>query len=68
MLYYPFQVFISHCLIVFNFATKLTIQQLFSSFQLYEISDDPKRREFLDDLFAYMQKRGMFLHLFSTVY
>ncbi|XP_012286449.1 protein dead ringer isoform X2 [Orussus abietinus] len=26
--------------------------------QLYEISDDPKRREFLDDLFSYMQKRG----------
>lgn len=26
--------------------------------QLYEISDDPKRKEFLDDLFSYMQKRG----------
>ena len=27
-------------------------------FQLYEINDDPKRKEFLDDLFSYMQKRG----------
>ncbi|KAK3606042.1 hypothetical protein CHS0354_025092 [Potamilus streckersoni] len=26
--------------------------------QLYEINDDPKRREFLDDLFQFMQKRG----------
>ncbi|XP_076267471.1 retained isoform X3 [Rhynchophorus ferrugineus] len=26
--------------------------------QLYEISDDPKRKEFLDDLFSFMQKRG----------
>ncbi|CAH1797853.1 unnamed protein product [Owenia fusiformis] len=26
--------------------------------QLYELSDDPKRREFLDDLFSFMQKRG----------
>ncbi len=30
----------------------------FTSFQLYELSDDPKRKEFLDDLFAFMQKRG----------
>ena len=28
------------------------------SFQLYELSDDPKRKEFLDDLFSFMQKRG----------
>ena len=27
-------------------------------FQLYEIDDNPKRREFLDELFAFMQKRG----------
>ncbi len=27
-------------------------------FQLYELSDDVKRKEFLDDLFAFMQKRG----------
>jgi len=26
--------------------------------QLYELSDDPKRKEFLDDVFSYMQKRG----------
>ncbi|XP_041366177.1 protein dead ringer homolog isoform X2 [Gigantopelta aegis] len=26
--------------------------------KLYELSEDPKRKEFLDDLFAYMQKRG----------
>ncbi|XP_059059682.1 protein dead ringer [Achroia grisella] len=25
---------------------------------LYEISDDPQRKEFLDDLFSFMQKRG----------
>ncbi|XP_058065854.1 protein dead ringer-like [Anopheles bellator] len=25
---------------------------------LYEINDDPKRKEFLDDLFLFMQKRG----------
>ncbi|XP_076033411.1 uncharacterized protein LOC143020683 isoform X7 [Oratosquilla oratoria] len=29
-----------------------------SPFILYELSDDPKRKEFLDELFAYMQKRG----------
>ena len=27
-------------------------------FQLYEIDDNPKRKEFLDELFSYMQKRG----------
>ncbi|XP_023709417.1 protein dead ringer isoform X2 [Cryptotermes secundus] len=26
--------------------------------QLYEINDDPRRKEFLDDLFSFMQKRG----------
>uniref|UniRef100_A0A4D5S144 Putative dna-binding bright/brcaa1/rbp1 n=3 Tax=Ixodes TaxID=6944 RepID=A0A4D5S144_IXOSC len=26
--------------------------------KLYELSDDPKRKEFLDDLFTFMQKRG----------
>ncbi|XP_022899684.1 uncharacterized protein [Onthophagus taurus] len=26
--------------------------------QLYELSDDPKRKEFLDELFAFMHKRG----------
>ncbi|XP_075453847.1 AT-rich interactive domain-containing protein 3A-like [Ascaphus truei] len=28
--------------------------------QLYELDDDPKRKEFLDDLFSFMQKRGAF--------
>lgn len=36
-----------------------TFKHIFISlFQLYEISDDPKRKEFLDDLFQFMQKRG----------
>lgn len=26
--------------------------------QLYELDSDPKRKEFLDDLFTFMQKRG----------
>ncbi|KAL1512743.1 hypothetical protein ABEB36_002283 [Hypothenemus hampei] len=26
--------------------------------QLYEINDDPRRKEFLDDLFSFMQRRG----------
>ncbi|XP_071587028.1 AT-rich interactive domain-containing protein 3C isoform X4 [Heliangelus exortis] len=26
--------------------------------QLYELDEDPKRKEFLDDLFSFMQKRG----------
>lgn len=26
--------------------------------QLYELDGDPKRKEFLDDLFSFMQKRG----------
>lgn len=30
----------------------------FFNLQLYEINDDPKRKEFLDDLFSFMQKRG----------
>ncbi|GIY09416.1 hypothetical protein CDAR_110571 [Caerostris darwini] len=25
---------------------------------LYELSDDPRRKEFLDDLFRFMQNRG----------
>lgn len=33
-------------------------KNLFSSQQLYEINDDPKRKEFLDELFSFMQKRG----------
>ena len=30
-------------------------------FQLYEIDDNPKRKEFLDELFSFMQKRGEFV-------
>ena len=33
-------------------------------FQLYELSDDQKRKEFLDELFAFMQKRGKLLKIF----
>lgn len=33
------------------------------SLQLYEINDDPKRKEFLDDLFSFMQKRGEWIVL-----
>uniref|UniRef100_A0A663NBH8 AT-rich interactive domain-containing protein 3 n=1 Tax=Athene cunicularia TaxID=194338 RepID=A0A663NBH8_ATHCN len=29
-----------------------------SCHQLYELDEDPKRKEFLDDLFGFMQKRG----------
>ena len=29
-----------------------------SIFQLYEIDDNPRRKEFLDELFSFMQKRG----------
>lgn len=32
----------------------------YSSPQLYELDGDPKRKEFLDDLFSFMQKRGMY--------
>lgn len=28
------------------------------SLQLYEINNDPKRKEFLDDLFTFMKDRG----------
>lgn len=28
--------------------------------QLYELDADPKRKEFLDDLFSFMQKRGKY--------
>ncbi|XP_055926408.1 protein dead ringer homolog isoform X3 [Argiope bruennichi] len=36
--------------------SKYTFEEQFK--QLYELSDDPRRKEFLDDLFSYMQKRG----------
>uniref|UniRef100_A0A667YLT1 AT-rich interactive domain-containing protein 3 n=1 Tax=Myripristis murdjan TaxID=586833 RepID=A0A667YLT1_9TELE len=38
------------------FTCKLT--SLSFSLQLYELDDDEKRKEFLDDLFSFMQKRG----------
>ncbi|GAB0202662.1 AT-rich interactive domain-containing protein 3C [Grus japonensis] len=28
--------------------------------RLYELDEDPKRKEFLDDLFGFMQKRGCY--------
>jgi hypothetical protein len=28
---------------------------------LYEIDDNPKRKEFLDELFSFMQKRGQYM-------
>lgn len=34
------------------------IKCLFIILQLYELDDDEKRKEFLDDLFSFMQKRG----------
>lgn len=34
---------------------------LYFLLQLYEINDDPKRKEFLDDLFSFMQKRGEYM-------
>lgn len=37
------------------------------SFQLYEINDDPKRKEFLDDLFSFMQKRGKYFKTYHCV-
>lgn len=38
--------------------------------QLYELDNDPQRKEFLDELFVFMQKRGnMFLpHLSCRVF
>ena len=33
--------------------------------QLYELTDDPQRKEFLDDLFAFMQKRGEYAFTYS---
>ena len=36
-----------------------------SYLQLYELSDDSKRKDFLDDLFAFMQKRGKSKYKYS---
>jgi hypothetical protein len=43
------------------FIVIVSTTMLFCLFQLYEINDDPKRKEFLDDLFSFMQKRGKFI-------
>ena len=41
----------------------MNLINVFICLQLYELSNDAKRREFLDDLFSFMQKRGKFLPL-----
>lgn len=41
---------------VFGFFFSLNF--FFVFFKLYELDNDPKRKEFLDDLFTFMQKRG----------
>lgn len=45
------------CPILHAFMPDLMISLSFF-IQLYELSNDPKRKEFLDDLFSFMQKRG----------
>jgi len=35
--------------------------------QLYEMSDDVKRKEFLDELFTFMQKRGELVNWVSAI-
>ena len=37
--------------------------EIFGLFQLYGMSDEPERREFLDDLFSFMQKKGKWIAL-----
>lgn len=32
--------------------------------QLYELGSEPERKEFLDDLFTFMQKRGEWVNVF----
>lgn len=44
----------------FSYTVLLTFFCLFFLMQLYELDSDPKRKEFLDDLFSFMQKRGMY--------
>lgn len=46
---------------LFSATTKLAFNFLICFcvlLQLYELDNDPKRKEFLDDLFTFMQKRG----------
>lgn len=42
---------------------------IFFSFnsQLYELDSDPQRKEFLDELFVFMQKRGKKNNLLDSV-
>jgi len=37
---------------------EIVFQLMLCHLQLYEIDSDPKRKEFLDELFNFMQKRG----------
>ena len=46
--------------IVFYYYLFFKKDLFFCFFQLYEIDDNPKRKEFLDELFSLMQKRGKF--------
>lgn len=48
---------IPHMLLLLSYSSSSVISS--SSPQLYELDGDPKRKEFLDDLFSFMQKRGM---------
>lgn len=52
--------FYIHTRIYILIQSKLTFFFVFLFAQLYEINDDPKRKEFLDDLFSFMQKRGKY--------
>lgn len=47
----------SELYLVQNSVTARWLCPLFN-FQLYELDNDPKRKEFLDQLFVFMQKRG----------
>ena len=39
-----------------------------STLQLYELDSDPNRKDFLDDLFTFMQKRGeLSLHKYPLI-
>ena len=65
------QIFLSIFVFILYFITisySLTLSYLLfslSCLQLYELSDDTKRKDFLDDLFAFMQKRGKNKHFYT---
>lgn len=50
---------------IFYFAVRYLVLSIQFLLQLYEINDDPKRKEFLDDLFSFMQKRGKYSKIFA---